>query len=162
MVSGTGEGKIGSLKNIELPFTRWKSSEFSCTTAWIYLILPHYILQMVKIVNFMLCNLCVCVCVCVCVCSVLINTLQSHALGPSRLLGPSNFPGKYTGAGCHFLLQGIFPIQGLNLCLLHWQADALPLHHMGSPFVCFIPIFFLFFLLYNIALVLPHINMSPP
>ena len=104
---------------------------------------------MVKIVNFMLCNLCVFVCVCVCVraCSVLINTLQSHGLGPSRLLGPSNFPGKYTGVGCHFLLQGIFPIQGLNLCLLHWQADALPLHHMGSPFVCFIPIFFYFFTL---------------
>ena len=23
--------------------------------------------------------------------------------------------------GCHALLQGIFPIQGLNVCLLHWQ-----------------------------------------
>ena len=32
--------------------------------------------------------------------------------------------------GCHFLLQGIFPTQGLNphlLLLLHWQADCLPL-----------------------------------
>ena len=32
--------------------------------------------------------------------------------------------------GCHFLLQGIFPTQGSNLCLpclLHWQADSLPL-----------------------------------
>ena len=30
----------------------------------------------------------------------------------------------------HFLLQGIFPTQGSNLCLLcllHWQADSLPL-----------------------------------
>ena len=38
--------------------------------------------------------------------------------------------------GCHFLLQGIFPTQGLNLhllCLLHWQADSLPLSHWGSP-----------------------------
>ena len=38
---------------------------------------------------------------------------------------------------CHFLLQGIFPTQGLNprlLSLLHWQADSLPLHHLGSPF----------------------------
>ena len=25
-----------------------------------------------------------------------------------------NFPGKNTGVGCHFLLQGIFPTQGLN------------------------------------------------
>ena len=31
-----------------------------------------------------------------------------------------------------FLLQGIFPIQGLNLHLLHWQADSLPLRHQGS------------------------------
>ena len=53
--------------------------------------------------------------------------------------GPSihgDSPGNNTGVGCHFLLQGIFPIQGSNpslLCLLHWQADSLPLHHLGSP-----------------------------
>ena len=37
--------------------------------------------------------------------------------------------------GCHFLLQGISPTQQLNLnlfCLLHWQADSLPLYHLGS------------------------------
>ena len=28
------------------------------------------------------------------------------------------FPGKNSGVGCHFLLQGIFSTQGLNLCLL--------------------------------------------
>ena len=27
---------------------------------------------------------------------------------------------------------GIFPEQGSNLCLLHWQADSLPLSHQGS------------------------------
>ena len=27
---------------------------------------------------------------------------------------PSNFPGKNTGVGYHFLLQGIFSTQGLN------------------------------------------------
>ena len=35
--------------------------------------------------------------------------------------------------GCHFLPQGIFPTQGSDLCLLHWQADSLPLSHLGSP-----------------------------
>ena len=35
------------------------------------------------------------------------------------------FPGKNTGVGCHILLQGIFPTQGSNLCLLAWQVDAL-------------------------------------
>ena len=33
----------------------------------------------------------------------------------------------------HFLLQGIFPTQGSNPCLLHWQADSLPLSHLESP-----------------------------
>ena len=28
---------------------------------------------------------------------------------------------------------GIFPDQGSNLCLLHWQADSLPQGHQGSP-----------------------------
>ena len=35
------------------------------------------------------------------------------------LQAPRNFPGKNTRVGCHFLLQGIFLTQGLNLCLLH-------------------------------------------
>ena len=43
------------------------------------------------------------------------------------------FLGKSTGVGCCFLLQGIFPTQGLNSHLLHWQADSLPLSHQGSP-----------------------------
>ena len=30
---------------------------------------------------------------------------------------------------------GIFPDQGSNPCPLHWQADAQPLRHQGSPFV---------------------------
>ena len=29
-----------------------------------------------------------------------------------------HFPGKNTGVGCHFLLQGILPTQGSNLGLL--------------------------------------------
>ena len=35
--------------------------------------------------------------------------------------------------GCHFLLQKIFPTQGSNLGLLHWQAPSLPLSLLGSP-----------------------------
>ena len=37
--------------------------------------------------------------------------------------------------GCHFLLQGFFPIQGSNpclLCLLHWHASSLPLAPPGK------------------------------
>ena len=45
---------------------------------------------------------------------------------------------KNTGVGCHFFLQGIFPIQGTNLHLLHWQVDSLPLSHQGSLLMIFI------------------------
>ena len=36
----------------------------------------------------------------------------------AKLLCLWDSPGKNTGMGCHFLLQGIFPTQGLNLHLL--------------------------------------------
>ena len=48
---------------------------------------------------------------------------------PTRLFCPWDFPGKDTRVGCHLLLQGIFPTQGLNWRLLHWQADSLLLSH---------------------------------
>ena len=38
---------------------------------------------------------------------------------PTKLLCPRDFPGKSTGVGCHFLLQGIFPTQGSNPGLPH-------------------------------------------
>ena len=43
------------------------------------------------------------------------------------------FPSNNTGVGCHFLLQGVFPTQGLSPPLWHRQVDSLPLSHLGSP-----------------------------
>ena len=42
---------------------------------------------------------------------VMPDSLQPHELQPTRLLCPWDFPGKNTGAGFHFVLQGIFPTQ---------------------------------------------------
>ena len=61
---------------------------------------------------------------------LLISWLQSPStmiLEPKKIVShsfpiylPRSVPGKNTGVGCHFLLQGIFPlIQGLNPGLLH-------------------------------------------
>ena len=39
------------------------------------------------------------------------------------------------GVGCLALLQGVFPTEGLNpclLCLLHWQVGSLPLENLGN------------------------------
>ena len=52
-------------------------------------------------------------------CSVTSDLLQPHGLQPSRFLCLWNSPGKNTGVGCDFLLQGIFLTQGSNLGPLH-------------------------------------------
>ena len=65
-----------------------------------------------------------------------LTLLQSHGLWSVRLLCPWDFPGENTGVGCRFLLQGIFPTQGSNQCLLHllhWQAGSLSLAPSGKP-----------------------------
>jgi len=64
------------------------------------------------------------------------SELRCYGLEPTRLLCPRDSPGKNTGVDCHALLQGIFPIQGLDphlLPLLHWQAGSLPQRHLGKP-----------------------------
>ena len=77
------------------------------------------------------------VCMCALSCLVMSKSLVTlWTVQSSRLLCPWNFPGKNTGADCHFLLHGIFLTQGTNphlLCLLHWKADSSPLHHLRSP-----------------------------
>ena len=50
--------------------------------------------------------------------SAVSDSLGPHGLWPSRLLCPWDSPGKNTGVGCHFRLQGIFLTQGSNPHLL--------------------------------------------
>ena len=71
---------------------------------------------------------------CFLVVKLYLTLLQPYGLQLARLLCPWDFPCNSTGVGCHTLLQGIFPDQGLNLSLLHWQADSLPLSHQGVLF----------------------------
>ena len=61
-------------------------------------------------------------------CSVVSDSLPAPC---SLLLCPWDSPGKNTGVGCHFLLQGIFPTQGSNPGLPHWRQTGLS--HQGSP-----------------------------
>ena len=73
-----------------------------------------------------------CVCVHV-VPSVVSDSLRLHGLYPARLLCPWDAPGKNTGVGCHFLLQGSFPTQGSDPHLLHWQVGSFPLALSRKP-----------------------------
>ena len=66
--------------------------------------------------------------------SVMSDSLWTHGLYPARLLCPWAFPGKNTGVGGHFLLQGIFPTKGskphrlhCRQILYHWATGECPL-----------------------------------
>ena len=81
--------------------------------------------------------ICVCVCVhahvCVQSCLTLFNPMDCSRPGSS--VHGKTCPGKNTEAGCHFLLQGIFPAQESNLpllCFLHQQADYSVLAQPGK------------------------------
>ena len=52
-------------------------------------------------------------------CAQLLSHIQPMDDSPPDSSCPWNFPGKNTGVGCHFLLQGIFLTQGSNLHLLY-------------------------------------------
>ena len=66
------------------------------------------------------------------------NSLRPYGLEPTRLLCPSDSPGKNTGVGCHALLQGIFPTQGSNpgnISQVSCTGRQVLYHqcHLGSP-----------------------------
>ena len=56
--------------------------------------------------------------------------------GPPGSVCPWDSPSKNTGVNSHALLQGIYPTQGSNpclLCLLNWQVGSLSLVPTGKP-----------------------------
>ena len=53
--------------------------------------------------------------------------MRPRGLEPIRLLPPWDSPGKNTGVGCYFLLQGIFLTQGSNPGLPHGKQMPYPL-----------------------------------
>ena len=61
---------------------------------------------------------------------VVSDSLPPYGLQPARLLCPWDSPGKNIGVCCHALLQGIFPTQGSNPCLLLCRQI---LCHQGNP-----------------------------
>ena len=80
-------------------------------------------------------------------------TLWTVACQAPLLMGS---PGKNTGVGCLALLQGIFQTQTLNpflLCLLHWQADSLPLAPPGNYY---------FLLKSRVLTIWPWLCLYPP
>ena len=72
----------------------------------------------------------------VCLATRLCLTLVTPWTVPARLLCPWDSPGKSTGVGCHFLLQGIFPTQESNPGLLYCMQTLYRLSYGGKPQRC--------------------------
>ena len=60
-------------------------------------------------------------------------SVMSDSVPPHGLYSPWNSPGQNTGGGSHSLLQGIFPVQGLNPGLPHCRQILYQLSHKRSP-----------------------------
>ena len=61
------------------------------------------------------------------------HSVRPHRGQPTRLRLPWDSPGKNTGVGRYFLLQGIFPSQGSNAGYPHCRQTLYHLSHQGSP-----------------------------
>ena len=72
-------------------------------------------------------------CACVLNCFSRLTLCNSMDCSPPASPVHGDSPGKNTGVGCHVLLQGIFPTQGLNPGLLHCRQIFYSLSHQGSP-----------------------------
>ena len=64
--------------------------------------------------------------------SIMSDSFGPHGLQPARLLWPWDSPGKNTGVGFHFFLQGIFPTQGSNPGVPRCRQILYHLSHQGS------------------------------
>ena len=62
-----------------------------------------------------------------------VQLLRSHGQRSLAGYSPWDSPGKNTRVGYHFLLQGIFPTQRLNLGILHCRQILYQLSYKGSP-----------------------------
>ena len=105
-------------------FGTWDSSSSSCV-GFHCVFMCHWIPGLVHVQDTLseLTN----VCSVTQLCTILCDPVDCS---PVRLLCPWDSPSKNIGVGSHSLLQGIFPTQGSNLCvlcLLHWQVASLPL-----------------------------------
>ena len=110
----------GGINETKKFFSHWIICSKFLLSIW-----THLDSQSFETVFSLNCNIRACVISC-------IRLLRHHTTVTCQAPHPYYFPGKSTKVGFHFLLQGIFPTQGLSLGLLHlphWQVDSLPLQY---------------------------------
>ena len=72
-------------------------------------------------------------CYCCLVAQLHLTLLQPHGLLPASSSIHGISQARILESVAIFFSRGIFLTQGLNLCLLHWQADSLPLSYQRDP-----------------------------
>ena len=89
------------VKNQDFFFSLWQYSFVECRTA----------------ITLKYCSCWKCCCLVIKSCPTLLTSTSDLNLCPW------DFPGRVGWSGLHLLLQGIFPTQGSNLCLLHCRRN---------------------------------------
>ena len=84
---------------------------YKCVVLWY---LDVLICNSLMTYNFKHLFICLYVHLCVLSCSVMSDSLWTHGLQPTRLLGSLDSPDKKTGVDCYAILQGIFSTQVSN------------------------------------------------
>ena len=69
--------------------------------------------------------------------SVVSHSFTTPWTAAHQVLLSMGFPRQEYWRELPFPSSGDLPNPRSNLCLLHWQADSLPLSHQGSPFITF-------------------------
>ena len=88
------------------------------------------------------------VCVCMCMCCLVAESCLTLFVTPWTVAHQAplsmEFSRQEYWSGLPFPSPRILLTQGWSPCLLHWQVDALPLSHQGSPCMCLHVCFFFF------------------
>ena len=83
--------------------------------------------------------------------------LHPHGMDPTRLFCLWGFPGRNTGVGCHFFLQGIFSTQGLNRTHVSCIGRQV-LYHWATREALYLPTLMLFMkLVASVNIFLKHL-----
>ena len=122
----------------------WGNMTNSCWPNMKYIYIP--LVEISDFLKWLFWSYCLCLCLVAQSCLMVCDPMDCSPLR-SSVRGDS--PGKKTRAGCHALLQGIFPTQGLKPGLLHCRRILYHLRLQGSPLVLYLVNKNIYFTIYS-------------
>ena len=105
-----------------------------------YAVTEHWVVGLCQTANSQLLSIYMCCLPCL-VAQSCLTLCDPMDCSPPGFFVHGDSPGKNTGVGCHALLQGIFPTQGLNPAILHGRRILYHVRHRGSPSILHVVVY---------------------